>query len=68
LDFALQSYYANYFQCGSNDSEVIIDFGQLFEGEDRPLYNVRIITSRRYAMELIDVLRENLAATSTPRE
>jgi hypothetical protein len=55
----LQARYANYFQVGRNDFEVLIDFGQAYEGEP-PQIHTRIVTSPAYAAELVELLRRSV--------
>jgi hypothetical protein len=51
--------YANHFTVGSNYLEVVIDFGQWYEGDEAQLHT-RIVTSPRYAMKLMQLLAEAL--------
>ena len=52
--------YANHFRVGHNAYEFVIDFGQLYEGDDKALILTRIITSPRYAKDLRNILSESL--------
>ena len=51
--------YANHFTVGSNALEIVIDFGQWYEGDDVQLHT-RIVTSHRYALALMHLLAEAL--------
>jgi Protein of unknown function (DUF3467) len=42
--------YANHFHVGHNAFEVILDFGQFYEGNDQPWMHTRIVTSPAYAL------------------
>jgi hypothetical protein len=53
---ALEGRYSNYFKVGHNDSEVLIDFGQVFhDGEDVD-FHTRIVTNPMYAKALCQLL------------
>ena len=54
--------YANYFKAGHNAFEVILDFGQFYEGDAQPRMHTRIVTSPAYAKTFLEVLRTSLAA------
>jgi Protein of unknown function (DUF3467) len=47
-----QGKYANYFEVGMSYEEVVIDFGQAFEGQDSITFHTRIVTSPAYARSL----------------
>jgi hypothetical protein len=55
-----ESRYANYFEIGFNPHEVIIDCGQYYAGDAKPLIHTRLITSPAYAQSLLELLRETL--------
>lgn len=52
--------YANFFQAALTEDEVIVDFGQHFEGSAGPYWHTRIVLSPRYANELLEVLERVL--------
>jgi hypothetical protein len=54
--------YANYFQVGATENELIIDFALHFEGMDEPCWHTRIILARSAAHELENILRNTLQA------
>jgi hypothetical protein len=48
--------YANYFEVGVNQEEIVIDLGQAY-GEGEPVsFHTRIVTSPAYARELAELL------------
>jgi hypothetical protein len=51
--------YANHFEVGSNAFEIVLDFGQWYEG-GAPELHTRIVTSPRYALILMKVLENAL--------
>jgi hypothetical protein len=53
--------YANYFEIGFNEFELVMDFGQLYSPGTSPALHTRIITSPTYAATLLDLLRNVLA-------
>jgi hypothetical protein len=53
--------YANFFQAALTEQEVIIDFGQHFEGSAGPYWHTRIVLSPHSAHELLAVLERVLA-------
>jgi hypothetical protein len=56
----LEGKYANYFKVGHNAFEFVLEFGQYYpEIEEAELYT-RIITSPRYAKELLTTLQESI--------
>ena len=57
----MQRAFANYFRCGFNEHEVVIDFGQQYEDDPVPVLNTRIITTRAYARRLLELLEISLA-------
>lgn len=56
----LDGRYANYFEVGYNAFEVILDFGQLYSDTGKAQVHTRIITSPRYAKDLLDTLKRSL--------
>jgi hypothetical protein len=48
--------YANYFHVGHNAFEVVLEFGQHYEGVNRPRMHTRIIAAPAYAKALLDLL------------
>lgn len=57
----MQRFFANFFRCGFNEHEIVIDFGQQYEDDPDPLFNTRIITTRAYAERLVELLAASLA-------
>ena len=53
--------YANYFHVGHNAFEVMLDFGQHYEGSSQPRMHTRIILAPAYAVALLEVLQTALA-------
>lgn len=53
----LEGRYANYFNVGYSAFEVILEFGQFYEGSPRPHMHTRIVTGPAYAKALLEVLR-----------
>ena len=56
---AREGRYANHLEVGHNAEEVVMDFGQVFEGEP-PLLHTRIVTHPSFAREMVEVLNESL--------
>ena len=53
--------YANYFEIGVNQEEIVIDLGQMY-GEAEPVaFHTRIVTSPVYARELARLLEQAVA-------
>jgi hypothetical protein len=48
--------YANYFHVGQNAFEVVLEFGQHYEGVEQPRMHTRIIAAPAYAKALLDLL------------
>lgn len=48
--------YANYFHVGLNAFEVILEFGQHYEGANQPRMHTRIIAAPVYAKALLGLL------------
>jgi Protein of unknown function (DUF3467) len=57
----LEGRFANNVQIGVNESEVVLDFGQYFSGED-PTFHTRIIMTPLDAKALLETLTEALGA------
>jgi hypothetical protein len=55
----LKAEYANYFQIGHNQIELVIDFGYGYDEQQAQLHT-RIITSPLYAKVLLGLLRESI--------
>jgi hypothetical protein len=53
--------YANYFKAGHNAFEVILEFGQFYEGDSQPRMHTRIVTTPAYAKTFLEILREALS-------
>ncbi len=53
--------YANYFNVGHNAFEVILEFGQFYEGNQEPRMHTRIVTSPAYAKALLGLLQSSIA-------
>ena len=56
----LEGCYANSFQVGYNAFEFVLDFGQVFPGDDEGRFHSRIITAPAYAKRLLQVLQESI--------
>jgi hypothetical protein len=52
--------YANYFKAGHNAFEVILEFGQFYEGDAQPRMHTRIVTTPAYAKTFLGVLQDLL--------
>jgi hypothetical protein len=52
--------YANYFKTGHNAYEVILEFGQFYEGDSQPRMHTRIVTGPEYARTFLEILRDSL--------
>lgn len=53
--------YANFFQVGHNAYEVVVEFGQHYEGSSQPQIHTRIVTAPSYAKALLGLLRTAIA-------
>ena len=53
--------YANNFSVGHNAYEVILQFGQFYEGYENPVMHTTIVTSPAYAKRLLRLLEEAMA-------
>jgi hypothetical protein len=61
LDQLREGKYANHFHIGYNAFEMILQFGQFYEGNVQPVIHTTIITSPAYADNLLKLLRRSLA-------
>lgn len=61
LDEPKEGRYANHFQVGHNAFEVILQFGQFYEGNTQPVMHTTIITGPAYAESLLKLLSSTLA-------
>jgi Protein of unknown function (DUF3467) len=57
-DQSREGRYANFFKVGHNAFEVILDFGQFFEGDEAPRMHTRILMSPVYSRALLNLLQE----------
>jgi Protein of unknown function (DUF3467) len=48
--------YANFFSVGHNAFEVVLEFGQWYEGDAEPRVHTRIVTGPAYAKSLLGLL------------
>jgi hypothetical protein len=55
-DESREGRYANHFYIGHNAFEVILEFGQFYEGNDKPLMHTRIVTSPAYALTFLQLM------------
>lgn len=53
--------YANYFHVGHNAYEVVLEFGQHYEGEVEPQMHTRIVTAPGNAKVLLDLLKTTIS-------
>jgi hypothetical protein len=54
--------YSNHLEIGQNAFEILLDFGQLYNGNDRePRIHTRIITSPFYAKQFSRLLQESIS-------
>ena len=60
LDPPREGRYANNFHIGYNAFEMILQFGQYYEGNAQPVMHTTIITSPAYAENLLELLRNTL--------
>lgn len=56
----IEGRYANQFNIGHNAFEVVLEFGQFYEGSARPLMHTKIVTSPAYAQVLLELLRTTM--------
>ena len=52
--------YANHFNVGHNAFEVILQFGQFYEGDKQAVMHTRIVTAPAYAETLLELLSRTL--------
>jgi hypothetical protein len=57
--FRPQGRYANYFEVGLNQEEVVIDLGQAYGDRESVTLHTRIITSPAYARDLALLLQKS---------
>ena len=60
LDDTREGRYANHFSIGHNAFEVILQFGQFYEGNGQPVMHTRIVTGPAYAQILQQLLNRAL--------
>jgi hypothetical protein len=65
LDDLKEGRYANHFSIGHNAFEVILQFGQFYEGNSKPVMHTRIVTSPAYAQSFLHLLSRSLAEYET---
>jgi hypothetical protein len=56
----LEARYANHFNLGYNAFEVILEFGQAYEGQAPAVLHTRIVTTPMHAKGLLELLRDSL--------
>jgi len=61
FDHPREGRYANHFHIGYNAFEMILQFGQFYEGNKQPVMHTTIITSPAYAENLLHLLSSTLA-------
>jgi len=52
--------YANFLVVGHNAFEFVMDFGQLYQGNEEPVMHTRLITTPAYAKAMLDTLRSSI--------
>jgi hypothetical protein len=52
--------YSNYFEVGHNAFEFLLDFGQLYPGDEKATMQVRIVMNPLHAKELTKLLGESV--------
>lgn len=57
--------YANYFSVGHAACEIIIDFGQFYQGAEEPPPHTRIITTPANANKLLALLKDSMKQYDT---
>ena len=60
LDQGTEGRYANHFHIGHNAFEVILRFGQFYEGNKQAVMHTKIVTSPAYAQTLLRLLRQTM--------
>ncbi|HEY6352733.1 MAG TPA: DUF3467 domain-containing protein [Candidatus Angelobacter sp.] len=75
LDESREGRYANHFYVGHNAFEVILQFGQFYEGNSKPVMHTKIVTSPAYAEIFLQLLSRSITeykstfgATGRPHE
>jgi hypothetical protein len=56
-----QARYAHYFQVGHNAFEVVLEFGQHYEGSREPQIHTRIVATPTYAKAFLGLLSKAMA-------
>lgn len=56
LDEGREGRYANHFHIGHNAFEVVLQFGQFYEGDMQPVMHTKIVTSPAYALMFLQLL------------
>lgn len=64
-DSGLEGRYANHFVIGHNAFEVVLQFGQFYEGDQQAVMHTRIVTSPGYAVLLLQLLGDAMAEYDT---
>lgn len=59
MQSSIEGRYSNYFEVGYNAFEIVLSFGQLFEGQPGTVHT-RIITNAVYARSLLRLLGDAL--------
>jgi Protein of unknown function (DUF3467) len=57
--------YANYLVVGHNAFEFVLDFGQVYEGNDVGQMHTRIVTTPVYARAMLETLQASIAQFET---
>ena len=65
FDDEREAQYANYFHVGHNAFEVMLQFGQFYEGDKQAVMHTRIVTCPAYAERLLDLLSRTLKQYET---
>jgi hypothetical protein len=60
FDEEREARYANHFHVGHNAFEVILQFGQFYEGDKQAVMHTRIVTCPAYAETLLELLGRTL--------
>jgi hypothetical protein len=61
FDLKQEARYANHFYVGHNAFEVILQFGQFYEGNNQPVMHTRIVTNPAYALMLLQLLSSTMS-------
>jgi Protein of unknown function (DUF3467) len=59
-NWQIEARYANFFRVGRTGFEIVLDFGQSYQGEQGPAYHTRIVTSPDHASSLLNLLKDSL--------